>query len=119
MPCVCSSAVGRHRIQKVLVLVYLVQHILHAPRGALVPLAAHGDVHAVGAGAAEHGVRDEEVLQLADERLPILVGVSEEFHGNVREVLVGGVEERGQGVIRHALNDHFEKGGGCVLVCEV
>ena len=44
-PCVCSSAVGRHRIQKVLVLVYLVQHILHAPRGALVPLPAHGDVH--------------------------------------------------------------------------
>ena len=75
--------------------------------------------HAVGAAAAEHGVRNQEVLQLADERLPILVGVSEEFHVNVREVLVGGVQERSQGVVRHALDDHFEKGGGCVLVCEV
>jgi hypothetical protein len=59
------------------------------------------------------------MLQLADERLAVLVRVPEKFHMDVGEVLVGGVEEGSQSVVGHALDHHLEKGGRYVHVPEV
>ena len=120
LPHTASRAIRCNSVPKVLIFVQFVQQILQALGGRSVPAAAtHRDVHAVRAGAAEHEVCKQEVLQFAHDRQAILIRIFEELHVDVGEVLVSCVEEGSQGVVGHALDYHLiKKRGGRVHVSE-